>query len=113
MAAVGNNFTYTVTGTTLGQVWFGKEKTILDFKPKRVTFNGLTTIVFWEDDKTIVRCSEEDVYDRERAVASAIAHRMFGSKNQFKKFVASGYEAMSVEEELERQREKALKKLET
>ena len=118
-AAYLKNVTYTVTGTlgagtgNLGTVWFGKEKTILDFKPKRVTFNGLTTIVFWEDDKTIVRCSEEDVYDRERAVASAIAHRMFGSKNQFKKFVASGYEAMSVEEELERQREKALKKLET
>lgn len=109
--------TITMTGGGSGSSWwtFGtKENNISDFKPTRVTFNGLTTIVFWSDDtKTIVRCGEEDVYDRERAVASAIAHRMFGSKNQFKKFVASGYEAMSVEEELERQREKALKKLET
>lgn len=95
-------------------MWGKPLPTILDFKPTRVTFNGLTTIVFWSDDtKTIVRCSNEDVYDRERAVASAVAHRMFGSKNQFKKFVSNGYEAMTVQEELERQREKALKKLES
>ena len=112
----GVTFTGSINGShNNGWFTFGqKEKTILDFKPKRVTFNGLTTIVFWSDDtKTIVRCGEEDVYERERAVASAIAHKIFSSKNQFKKFVASGYEAMSVEEELERQREKALKRLET
>lgn len=64
-------------------------------KPVRVIFSGITTICFWEDgSKTIVKkCAGED-YDQETAVAMCIAHKMFGSKNQFKKFVESGYEEL-------------------
>lgn len=47
---------------------------------KRVTFNGNTTIVFFEDNTyAVVKCSPEDRYDRKTAVVYAIAKRMFGT----------------------------------
>jgi hypothetical protein len=108
--------TYTVTfpNSIYGSFYVGKQdERISDFKPERITFSGLTTVVFWKDNsKTIVKCSCSDVYDREHAVAMAIAHKMFGSKNQFKKFVSSGYVAMTLEEEENRKMEKSIKKLE-
>jgi DNA/RNA-binding domain of Phe-tRNA-synthetase-like protein len=65
-------------------------------KPKRVIFNGLATICFWEDgSKTMVKMSAGEDYDQETAVAMCIAHKLFGSKNQFKKFVKSGYDQSS------------------
>jgi hypothetical protein len=104
---------YTLTFADIyGSLISNREKNISDFKPERITFNGLTTVVFWKDNsKTIVRCSEADLYDPEHAVAMAISHKMFGSKHQFKKFVASGYVAMTLEEEDKRRMEKSLKRL--
>lgn len=33
--------------------------------PPRVTFNGPATIVFWDNgDKTVVKCSEDDTFDK-------------------------------------------------
>lgn len=61
-------------------------------KPSRVTFSGNTTICFWPDgSKQIVRCKDGDEFDKEYAVAMCVAHHVFGSKNQFKKFVKAGY----------------------
>jgi hypothetical protein len=88
----------------------GKEK--VDVTPERVLFQGTTTIVFWSDNtKSIVKCNVVDNYDRETAVAFAVAHKMFGSKKKFQKFVAAGFEAMTVTEEQEREAEKARKKI--
>lgn len=57
-------------------------------KPVRVSFNDQTTIVFFDDgSKQVVTCGVNDVFDMEHGVAMAIAQRLFGSKNQFKKFV--------------------------
>ena len=81
-------------------------------QPRKIVFQGKTTIVFWSDNtKTMVRCGDLDVYDREAAVAFAVAHKLFGSKSKFKKFVSDGFEAMSVEEENIRQAVKATKRL--
>lgn len=60
--------------------------------PTKIVFSGDYTHVFWEDDsKTSVKLMVGDPYDEEHAVASAIAHKLFGSKTKFRKFVESGY----------------------
>ena len=68
--------------------------------PKRVIYNGRTTVVIWSDkSKTIVRCMPEDAYNREQAVATAIAERLFKTKAEFKRLVRSGNVQKTVEEE--------------
>lgn len=62
------------------------------FRIKDVIFNGPATIVFWADgEKTVVKCSENDVYDPEKGLAMAIAKRALGNKGKyydiFKKWV--------------------------
>jgi len=53
-----------------GYTFSMKERTIKDFKPKSVQYDGLTTIVRWDDKTaTVVRCKNDDYYDREYAVA--------------------------------------------
>lgn len=102
-----------VTWTNTGE-WFSwsNNKTISDFKPERIVFNEKTTVLFWKDkSKTIVTCGENDVYDSEHGVAMAIAHKMFGSKNQFKKFVKNNsHTEVSKEEKLKRKEEQKNKK---
>ena len=47
---------------------------------KNVHFSGPCTIVIWEDrTKTIVRCNEGDVLDREKGLAMAIAKKALGT----------------------------------
>lgn len=83
--------------------------------PERVIFNGRTTIVFFSDgSKEIVRCGDFDEYDADAAVAWAIAHKLFGSKSKFKKFVErNSTTTMTIEEENIRQAVKARKKLDS
>lgn len=77
----------------------------LEPKPINVVFSGLTTIVFFDDGtKEMVRCGENDVYDREHAVAMCLAHKQMGSKSKFKKFVKKGHVQLTPEEEEERKR---------
>ena len=62
------------------------------FRIKNVIFNDPATIVFWADgEKTVVKCSENDVYDPEKGLAMAIAKRALGNKgkyyNIFKKWI--------------------------
>lgn len=63
-------------------------------KIDRVVYNGPATIVFWNDGaKTIVKCSENDVYDAEKGLAMAVVKRVYGSnfKKLFKNLVAERY----------------------
>ena len=58
----------------------------------KVIFNEPATIVFWEDGtKTVVKCQDGDVFDKEKGLAMAIAKKSFGNKgnycNVFKKFI--------------------------
>ena len=49
---------------------------------KDVIFSGPATIVFWSDDtKTVVKCSENDVYDKEKGLAMAIVKKIIGNNN--------------------------------
>lgn len=53
---------------------------------KRVTFNGNTTIVWFQDDTyAIVNCSTSDKYDRKTAVAYAMVKRMLGKVGKYDK----------------------------
>ncbi len=67
--------------------------------PTHVVFSGKQTHVFFEDGtKVSVSRKDDDPEDREHAVASAIAHRVFGSKTQFRKFVAQAKVQLTKEE---------------
>lgn len=51
---------------------------------KRVIFNPPATIVYWSDgSKTVVKCSEKDVFDPEKGLAMAIAKRCAGNTGAY------------------------------
>lgn len=56
---------------------------------KHVVFNDPATIILWTDGtKTIVKCSNDDVYDPEKGLAMAICKKVLGNnfKQCFKKW---------------------------
>ncbi|MBO4543396.1 MAG: hypothetical protein J5725_09490 [Bacteroidales bacterium] len=53
-------------------------------KIKRVIFNDPATIVYWEDGtKTVVKCGENDTFDKEKGLAMAIVKRMMKNKGNY------------------------------
>ena len=53
---------------------------------KKVIFNPPATIVYWTDDtKTVVKCSENDMFDPEKGLAMAIAKRCGGNNGGYYK----------------------------
>lgn len=63
-----------------------KEKAIMAAmmpKIRNVIFNDPATIVFWDDNsKTVVKCSEDDIYNPDAGLAMAICKKLYG--NSFK-----------------------------
>lgn len=54
---------------------------------KKVIFNPPATIVIWNnDEKEIVKTNGER-FDKEKGLMMAIARKMFGSRNEFKRFL--------------------------
>lgn len=50
----------------------------------RVIFNDPATIIYWKDgSKTVVKCGDNDVYDREKGLAMAIAKKYLGNKGNY------------------------------
>lgn len=48
---------------------------------KKVVFNDPATIVFWADGtKTVVKCSELDIFDCEKGLAMAVASKLYGDE---------------------------------
>lgn len=65
----------------------------LRFKIKKVIFNDPATIVIWADgSKTVVKCQEGDIFDKEKGLAMAISKRALGDKGryceEFKKWIS-------------------------
>lgn len=68
---------------------------------KNVIFSGPCTIVMWSDgDKTIVRCGEDDIFDKEKGLAMAISKKMLGTNSSkssyydvFKEYIQEKEEA--------------------
>ena len=56
--------------------------------PERVIFNQPATIVWWSDgSKTVVKCHEDDTYDKEKGLAMAFMKRMYGIDGYFNEIV--------------------------
>lgn len=51
---------------------------------ERVVYSGKTTTVFFEDGtKAVVKCSDNDNYDRQNAVVYALVKRLFGKLGRY------------------------------
>lgn len=51
---------------------------------KNVIFNPPATIVFWDDGlKTVVKCSKNDRFDPEKAIAMAIVKKIYGNVGRY------------------------------
>ena len=82
---------------TIKDEWFRSlEKPVLPVRKvpeiERVIFSYPATIVIWKDNtKTVVKCSENDQYDEETGLALCIAKKALGNKgnwyNEFKKWL--------------------------
>lgn len=60
---------------------------------KNVIFTPPATIVYWSDgSKTVVKCSEKDVFDPEKGLAMAIAKRCGGNKGSYYKEIQNWVE---------------------
>lgn len=60
---------------------------------KNVIFAPPATIVYWSDgSKTVVKCSEKDVFDPEKGLAMAIAKRCGGNKGNYYKEIQNWVE---------------------
>lgn len=71
--------------------WLKNEVPFSPDKIKKVIFNDPATIVFWADGtKTVVKCDEHDVYDKEKGLAMCIVKHCLGNSgsyyNVFKKW---------------------------
>lgn len=57
-----------------------------NYSIKKVIFNDPLTIVLWNNgDKTIVKCQEGDIYDKEKGLAMAICKYVYGNKSCYNK----------------------------
>ena len=53
---------------------------------KNVIFDDPATMVYWKDGtKTVVKCQDGDVYDKEKGLAMCVAKKFFGNKGNFNK----------------------------
>lgn len=60
------------------------DKRVDPFEIKKVYFNDPATVVLWADGtKTVVKCSEEDIYDEQTGLLMCIAKKAFGNKGAF------------------------------
>lgn len=71
-------------------------------KPKKVIFHGPATIVMWQDGtKTVVKKTENDTDDREKAVMFAILKKVCGSRGNMNRYLKLFKEVESNEEKKE------------
>lgn len=53
---------------------------------EKVIFNDPATIVFWSDGtKTIVKCSKDDTFDKEKGLAMAVCKKLLGRNHNLRK----------------------------
>lgn len=61
-----------------------------NLKIKRIIFNPPATVIIWGDDtKTVVKCSEDDKFNPEIGVAMCYMKKIYGSRHAFSKKVES------------------------
>ena len=68
--------------TTLHPAWYA---IFMGYYPDKIIHNGPATIVFWPDGtKTVVKCSENDIYDPFDAFTAALAKKIYGTTSSIK-----------------------------
>ena len=68
---------------------------------EKVIFNIPATIVFWSDGtKTVVKCSENDVYDPEKGLAMAVAKKFLGTNKSHSNYMDVFKKWLPKEEEM-------------
>lgn len=93
-----NSFKYMIHDEKVTKV------TMLEWKmtPKKVIFNGPATVVMWQDGtKTVVKKTENDTDDREKAVMLAIIKKACGSRGKMNRYLKLFKEDKSNEEKKE------------
>lgn len=61
--------------------------------PKEVIFNPPATIVYWTDGtRTVVKCSEEDVFSEEVGFAMCFMEKCLGNKLSYHKYIRKALE---------------------
>lgn len=61
-----------------------------NLKIKKIIFNPPATVIIWGDDtKTVVKCSEDDKFNPEIGVAMCYMKKIYGSRHAFSKKVES------------------------
>ena len=68
---------------------------------KKAIFNDPATIVFWDDGtKTVVKCGEDDTYDKEKGLSLCYMKRLFDNKGNYNEILKKWcVEEESVKEE--------------
>lgn len=57
---------------------------VVAVEPKKVIFHDPATIVYWDDDsKTVVKCGEDDKYDKEKGLALCYMKKYYGNKGNY------------------------------
>lgn len=68
----------TVTGFDIVRAFYGLPE------PENVIFHDPATIVYWDDGtKTVVKCGEDDTYDKEKGLALCYMKKYYGNKGNF------------------------------
>lgn len=77
----GITFTATFEGSSYPAIF----ARLCGYYPEKIIHNGPATIVFWSDrTKTVVKCSENDVYDPFDAFTAALAKKIYGTTSSVK-----------------------------
>ena len=57
---------------------------ICNFRIKKVIFNNPATIVYWKDGtKTVVKCVDNEPYDKEKGLALCFMKKALGNKGNY------------------------------
>ena len=55
---------------------------------KKVIFNNPATVILWTDGtKTVVKCQDDDTFDKEKGFALAYLKKLLGNDNTFNKVI--------------------------
>lgn len=78
----------TIEGT-YDNPWHNKSKWSRVPNPiSKVIFNPPATIVYWKDGaKTVVKCQDGDIYDKEIGLVTCIAKKMLGNRSNFNNLI--------------------------
>ena len=97
---VNNDFqkgVYEAMFKNMGAYWYADyrtDKKLTSYEPKQIIFQPelKTTVVIWKDDsKTIVKCSEEEDFVPEIGFAMALVKKIFPNRSKFLRMIDSAY----------------------